>query len=106
MYWNNGYQDDLSGLAIPAFIIFVFTYCIATLFMEVFDVAVESIYLCYLVDESVHNEPKFASKELQKVVDDLPEQPPQKTHVVAGSEPTDAELQDMGQSTTDIATEV
>lgn len=103
MYWNNDYQEDLSGLMIPAFVIFVFTYCIATLFMEVFDVAVESIYLCYLVDEKVHgDQPKFASQELQEVVDSLPEQPIKDTHEV-GSE---AEVQEMGRSTTDIATEV
>jgi len=107
MYWNSGYSAELSALMLPTFIIFVFSYCIAALFMDVFDIAVESIYLCFLVDEKVHSEPVFASPALKKVVSALPELPLKERDSVGGHPvETNSEVQELGRSTTDVATDV
>jgi len=109
MYWNSGFQNDLSALFLPTMIILIVTYCVATLFMEVFDIAVESVYLCFLVDEKVHSEPRFAGEDLKGIVATLPEQLPTKKDEVAGDEDAAhhmTESMELGRTTTDVATEV
>ena len=90
-------------------IILIVTYCVATLFMEVFDIAVESVYLCFLVDEKIHSEPRFAGEDLKGIVATLPEQLPTKKDEVAGDEDAAhhmTESMELGRTTTDVATEV
>merc|ERR1712113_1146813 len=60
--------DNLESYLFPAVVIFVITYMISALFMMVFDTAVQSIFLCFLVDESVNGEPKFATDEMKELV--------------------------------------
>eukprot|EP00485_Elphidium_margaritaceum_P013143 CAMPEP_0202693860 /NCGR_PEP_ID=MMETSP1385-20130828/7876_1 /ASSEMBLY_ACC=CAM_ASM_000861 /TAXON_ID=933848 /ORGANISM="Elphidium margaritaceum" /LENGTH=668 /DNA_ID=CAMNT_0049349607 /DNA_START=44 /DNA_END=2050 /DNA_ORIENTATION=+ len=65
------YQDTVSSYLVPAVVIFTMTYMIAAVFMMVFEVGVESIFLCFLVDEQVHGEPKFANHSLKEIAGSL-----------------------------------
>ena len=67
MKYQNYYANNLSSYLFPAIVIFVMTYIIAALFMMVFEVAVETIFLCFLVDEEVHGEAKFANHGLTEM---------------------------------------
>jgi len=61
------YADNLSSVMFPSIIIFILSIIIASHFMQVFEVGVDTIFLCYLIDESVHGKPRFASKKLQLI---------------------------------------
>ena len=58
------YDSNLSSVIYPSIVIFIVSYLIASLFMMVFEVSIDTIFLCYLVDESVNETPKFASDAL------------------------------------------
>ena len=59
------YQNQLSSVLAPSLVIFVLALLIASLFMLVYEVAVDAIFLSYLIDESAHNgTAKFAHSEL------------------------------------------
>merc|ERR1712032_464766 len=68
MKYHAFYADNLESMLCPAVIVFVITYMISSMFMMVFDVAVQSIFLCFLVDESVNGEPIFATDEMKELV--------------------------------------
>merc|ERR1719229_1717230 len=67
MNYNGYYSNNLSSFLFPAIVIFVISYVVAALFMMVFEVAVETIFLCFLVDEEVHGEAKFANHGLTQM---------------------------------------
>merc|ERR1719373_508047 len=67
MKYNDYYSRNLSSFLFPAVVIFVMSYVVAALFMMVFEVAVETIFLCFLVDEEVHGEAKFANHGLTQM---------------------------------------
>merc|ERR1712087_1069326 len=67
MKYNDYYSNNLSSYLFPAIVVFVMSYVIAALFMMVFEVAVETIFLCFLVDEEVHGEAKFANHGLTQM---------------------------------------
>merc|ERR1719373_901169 len=67
MKYNDYYSNNLSSFLFPAIVIFVMSYVVAALFMMVFEVAVETIFLCFLVDEEVHGEAKFANHGLTQM---------------------------------------
>merc|ERR1719229_1767770 len=67
MKYNGYYSSNLSSFLFPAVVIFVISYVVAALFMMVFEVAVETIFLCFLVDEEVHGEAKFANHGLTQM---------------------------------------
>ena len=67
MKYNTYYTNNLSSFLMPAVVIFVMSYIIAALFMMVFEVAVETIFLCFLVDEEVHGEARFANHGLNEM---------------------------------------
>merc|ERR1712154_488308 len=56
-----------SSFIFPAIIIFVISWMIASFFMMVLQVAVDTIFLCFLIDETVHDTPKFASSRLSQM---------------------------------------
>ncbi|ETO20795.1 hypothetical protein RFI_16422, partial [Reticulomyxa filosa] len=59
------YSHNLSSILLPGLAVFIVSYMIGSLFMLVYEVAVDTIFLCYLVDEQVHpGGPKFAHEEL------------------------------------------
>eukprot|EP01084_Bolivina_argentea_P201127 343842_1 len=62
------YKNNLSSYLFPAVVIMIVCYLVSSLFMSVFEVAVETIYLSYLIDEKVHGgNPKFATGELSEI---------------------------------------
>ena len=62
------YQDNVSSFLFPALIIFVISWMIASFFMMVLSVAVDTIFMCFLIDETVHDSPRFASHNLTQMV--------------------------------------
>mmetsp|Transcript_6580 Transcript_6580/g.10782 ORF Transcript_6580/g.10782 Transcript_6580/m.10782 type:complete len:657 (+) Transcript_6580:98-2068(+) len=67
MKYQTYYKNNLSSYLFPALVIFVMSYMIAALFMMVFEVAVDAIFLCFLIDEEVHGEAKFANHGLSEM---------------------------------------
>ncbi|ETO30783.1 hypothetical protein RFI_06338 [Reticulomyxa filosa] len=65
---DNYFRDNLSSVLSPGIAVFVIAYIIGSLFMLVYEVAVDTIFLCYLIDEQTHpNGPKFAHEDLAKM---------------------------------------
>jgi len=61
---------DLDGIFLPAAIILVMSWVIGSTFMTVFETAVDTVFMCFLIDEK-HNKKTgsmFAEKELQEIV--------------------------------------
>ena len=67
MYYLPYYETNISSFLFPAVIIFVISWMIASFFMMVLQVAVDSIFLCFLIDETVHDSPRFASHKLTQM---------------------------------------
>lgn len=44
------YDDDVFSTVVPMVVIFIVTFVIATLFMDVFSVAMDTMFVCYLAD--------------------------------------------------------
>ena len=69
MKYNIYYINNLESYLFPCIIIFIISYIISALFMMVFDVAVQTIFLCFLVDEQVNNGiPKFATDGIKNII--------------------------------------
>lgn len=67
MTYISYFKDNLSSNLFPAIIIFILSLIIASHFMQVFEVAVDAIFLSFLIDEAVHGKPRFASKKIQEL---------------------------------------
>jgi len=61
------YQRAVSSVLFPAVVIFVISWMVASFFMMVLQVAVDTVFLCFLLDEEVHSVAKFASDRLQQL---------------------------------------
>jgi hypothetical protein len=57
----------VSSILLPAVIIFVMALFVGHIFMLEFDVAVDQIFLCFLVDEKTNENCKFGTKSLRGV---------------------------------------
>merc|ERR1712079_16233 len=65
------YKDDLSSIIFPIVTIGILTYTVGWLFMVVYDTAVDTVFLCFLVDEK-NNEKSgtmLADEGLKELVD-------------------------------------
>eukprot|EP01083_Nonionella_stella_P053656 141843_1 len=67
MFYLPFYQAHVSSVIFPATIIFVISYMIASFFMLVLSVAVDTLFLCFLIDETVHDQPRFASHKMRQM---------------------------------------
>eukprot|EP01083_Nonionella_stella_P009003 26098_1 len=68
MQYEDYYTKNVSSFLFPAIVVFVMSYMIAAVFMMVFEVAVDTIFLCFLVDEEVHGgDAKFANHGLTQM---------------------------------------
>eukprot|EP01084_Bolivina_argentea_P044495 81872_1 len=68
MVYMEYYKNNLTSYVFPAFVILIICYIVSSLFMGVFEVAVETIYLSYLIDETVNNGvAKFATGEFEEI---------------------------------------
>jgi len=68
------YQTALSSIWLPCLAIFVISYTMAKIFFGVVDAAIDTIFLCFLVDCETNQGKMFASEGLQKLVNDHAEQ--------------------------------
>ena len=62
---------DISSPVLPMVVVFVLAYLVGSLFMAVFEVAMDTVFLCFLIDEKLHasSGTMCASKGLRKLVD-------------------------------------
>lgn len=65
--------DDLSGIMLPMILIFLLSYVIASAFMTVYETAVDTVFLSFLLDEewNLKNEDgkMYADKALLEIID-------------------------------------
>jgi len=65
------YAQNVSSLFFPALIIIFIAYGVASIFMVVFEVAIDTIFLCFLIDEQCHmNGSKYATDGIKRVIDE------------------------------------
>jgi len=64
------YDENLNSLAMPMAIIFLLSYMVSTLFMIAFEVTIDTVFFCFLVDEKVNGGAgnMYAHKSLIDVV--------------------------------------
>jgi len=63
--------SKLHGVIAPTIMTFVITYVIAIMFMEVFHMAVDTIFQCFCIDEEMFKNAPFGSESLRKIMDGL-----------------------------------
>ncbi len=59
------YHDDISSTIMPLVIIFILSFAVATLFMELFETALDTMFLCVMADKNGD----FAPKALRDALD-------------------------------------
>eukprot|EP01083_Nonionella_stella_P027579 75984_1 len=65
------FEERLSSLFFPALVVIVISFGVASIFMVVFEVAIDAIFLCFLIDEHCHmSGSEYATDGIKKVVDD------------------------------------
>eukprot|EP01084_Bolivina_argentea_P154687 269614_1 len=69
MKYNTYFENNLESCLFPCIIIFIITFIVSSLFMNVLNVGVQTIFLCFLVDESVNGNAKYAPKEMKELID-------------------------------------
>jgi len=64
------YGEEVSSIIMPCVIIFVLSFVVATLFMSIFEVTLDCIFICFLVDEYNYGgtDEMYASKSLADVI--------------------------------------
>jgi len=70
MLIHHFYGDQISSIIMPAVVLFVLSFMVATLFMSVFQTTIDCIFFCYLVDSSANEgtpDRMYASKELHEI---------------------------------------
>lgn len=69
-----GIDEDLYSWAIPALLVVILSYAIASGFMSVYDMAISTILLCFCEDVERHGTTKgqepFMSERLRQIIDD------------------------------------
>jgi len=64
------YREKLSSPVVPCIVIFLLAYCIANLFMIVYETTIDTIFLCFLVDAEYnkHTGTMFAPESLKALI--------------------------------------
>jgi len=62
------FRSELSSIWLPCIAIFVISYTMAKVFFGVVDAAIDTIFLCFLVDVETNQGKMFASESLQALV--------------------------------------
>ena len=62
---------DISSPVLPMVVVFIIAFMVGSLFMSVFEVAMDTVFLCFLIDEKLHasSGTMCASKGLRKLID-------------------------------------
>jgi len=65
------YGDKLSSIAMPCFVAFILAYLVASLFMVSFETTIDTLFLCFLVDEKYNkgSGQMFAPPSLIELID-------------------------------------
>jgi len=53
---EGAYGDKISSLALPLVLIFILAYLVASLYMVVFETTIDTIFICFLVDEKFNKQ--------------------------------------------------
>jgi len=61
-------KTSLSSMWLPLIAVFVISYTMAKIFFGVVDAAIDTIFLCFLIDSEANRGEMFASKSLQALV--------------------------------------
>jgi len=64
------YSDELGSPIAPIVIIAVISFAVASLFLTVYDTAIDTVFMCFLIDERAHqsNGEMFADEGLKNIV--------------------------------------
>jgi hypothetical protein len=96
-----GLDKQMSTMMLPIIFIFIESYVIASLFMAVYDTAIDTIFLCFLIDEEANKDGQmFASEELKQLVDSYAEESAKQANAMKKArgeevdEPTEATAED------------
>mmetsp|Transcript_1145 Transcript_1145/g.1484 ORF Transcript_1145/g.1484 Transcript_1145/m.1484 type:complete len:788 (-) Transcript_1145:543-2906(-) len=65
-------SDYLYSVVSPTIVTFCVTYVVASIFMTVFHMGIDTIFQCFCVDEEMFKEEPFASSTLQDYIANLP----------------------------------
>merc|ERR1712176_1607978 len=69
LHYHDDYED-ITSIWYPLIIIFIISFCVAQVFMTVYDTSIDTIFLCFLIDEK-HNKNSgamMADKNLREIV--------------------------------------
>jgi len=63
--------DKLNSPVVPLVVIFIIAYMVASIFMVIFDTTIDTVFLCFLVDEKINKGSgnMYASDDLVKIVE-------------------------------------
>jgi len=61
-------KSSLSSIWLPLIAVFIISYTMAKIFFGVVDAAIDTIFLCFLIDSEANRGEMFASKSLQSLV--------------------------------------
>jgi hypothetical protein len=94
--------EDVSSLFMPCVVIFILALIVAHLFMVEFDTTIDTVFMCFLVDEkfNAQSNDMYASKKLQEIlgVDSKHFEASKKKHLATQSGPADeAEMKSVAQ---------
>ena len=63
------WKSDISSPVLPCIIIFIIAFAVGTLFITVFDTAIDTVFLCFLIDEKQNiGGTMLADENLRKIV--------------------------------------
>ena len=64
------YKSTVSSILLPVLLVFVLSYFVAALFLAIFDASVDTIFICFLLDEERNGNlgRMLASENLQDII--------------------------------------
>lgn len=63
-------QDDLNSTTGPTVIIFLISYWISDMFMDVYDMAINTVLHCFIADEEMFTDQVYADSDLKSYIDE------------------------------------
>ena len=65
------YLNNINSPVLPIVIVFIISYCIGTMFMEVYETCIDTVFMCFLIDEDQNKNSGnyLAAPSLRKLID-------------------------------------
>jgi hypothetical protein len=83
---------EVSGIVAPLIFVFILSYWIACMFMEIFGMGIETILFCFIADEEMFKlEDRFASGELMSTIQQTAQQAAS-LKIAPSNDPEDAKV--------------